>query len=82
MVIACAAAIPAAPQQRQPQPINPADDLAAGSESDLSGSSSYGYGYYGGGGLGGLYGGYGGYPYGGYGGYGAYPYYSRYYSGK
>lgn len=67
-VVACAVAIPAAPQQ--PRPISPAEDLAAGAE-DLKSSSSYGYGYYGGYGYPGLYGGYGS-PYG----------YSRYYSSK
>lgn len=87
-IIACAAAIPAGPQPRQinpigqPQPINPAQDLAAGGEQDLKASSSYGYGYYGG--LGGGYPGYSPYyssNYYGGGGYG-YPYYSRYYSCK
>lgn len=74
--VACAVAIPAIPQAAAaPQPINPAEDLAEGADLDLKGSSSYGYGYYGG-----LY---GGYPYGSaYGGYGGYPFYNRYYSGN
>lgn len=45
-VIACALAVPAAPQQ--PRPIAPADDLASGAEESLKGSNSYGVGYYGG----------------------------------
>lgn len=68
-VVACAVAIPAAPQE--PQPINPADDLGAGAEADLKSSSSYGYGYY------------GGYGYPGYATAWGSPYgYSRYYSSK
>lgn len=73
-IIACAVAIPAgapqprpiAPVQRQRAASPESEQLTTGAdEQDLKGSSSYGYGYYGG--LGGYYGGlgsyYGGYPY-------------------